>query len=265
MMSLPLAGKCALVTGAAKGIGRGIALALAEAGADLFLHYRSEASEAESLQTQIQNMGRQAYVGRADLGNDQEREALFAVIGQTWECLDIAVNNAGWDPGFVAFDTINSELYYCLSDINIKGTLFCCLREIELMRKNTDGGSIINIGSVQQETSVPGRTLYAMSKGAIHAMTGQLALEAGSLNIRVNNIAPGYIEVERMSAAPGYSREEVAADIPRGRVGKVEDIGTLAVFLASSGADFITGQTLTVDGGVSRKLARSRNVAGIKN
>jgi len=264
MISLPLTGKHALVTGSSKGIGRGIALALAEAGADLFLHYRSEASEAESLQKQIGEMGRQAYVFRADLGSNEECAAMFAEVKRLWHRLDIAINNAGWDPGYMAFDIIDAGLYYRLTDINIKGALFCCLNEIELMRRQADGGSIINIGSVQQETSVSGRTLYAMSKGAIHAMTGQLALEAGPLNIRVNNIAPGYIEVERISSAPGYCREDITADIPRGRIGKVEDVGALAVFLASAEADFITGQTLVIDGGVSRKLARSRSVAGVK-
>lgn len=254
-----LAGKRALVTGAGKGIGRGIALALARAGAELFLHYRSNPEEAESLRREI---GGKTHAFRADLARDEERDAMFAELESVWGGLDIAVNNAGWDPGFVPFDSIDPALYYRLSDINIKGTLFCCLREIALMRRNPAGGSIVNIGSVQQDTSVKGRTLYAMSKGAIHAMTGQLALEAGPFGIRVNNIAPGYIEVERMSAVPGFDRGEVAGDIPVGRIGKVDDVGEFAAFLASDAASFITGQTMAIDGGVSRKLARSRCVAG---
>ncbi len=249
--------KRALVTGAGKGIGRGIAISLAEAGAELFVHYRSNPKEAESLLAEITKMGGMAHIFRADLANDNDRDAMFAEIKSLWGGLDIAVNNAGWDPGYIQFDTINPEVYYRLSDINIKGTLFCCLREIELMRGNANGGSIINLGSVQQDTSVPGRTLYAMSKGAIHAMTGQLALEAGPSGIRVNNMAPGYIEVERMSKAPGFKRDEVEKDIPVGRIGNVRDAGEFAVFLASDAASFITGQTLVIDGGVSRKLARN--------
>lgn len=254
-----LTGKRALVTGAAKGIGRGIALALARAGAELFLHYRSNREEAESLRREI---GGETHLFRADLACDEERDAMFAELESVWGGLDIAVNNAGWDPGFVPFDSIDPALYRRLTDINIKGTLFCCLREIALMRRNPAGGGIVNIGSVQQDTSVKGRTLYAMSKGAIHALTGQLALEAGPFNIRVNNIAPGYIEVERMSNVPGFDRDEVAADIPAGRIGNVRDVGEFAAFLASDAASFITGQTMAVDGGVSRKLARSRCVAG---
>jgi len=256
MIQETLKGKRALVTGAGKGIGRGIALSLAEAGADLFLHYRSNRKEAESLLKAITGIGRKAHTFRADLSNDTELDAMFAEIKSLWGGLDIAVNNAGWDPGYIQFDTINPELYYRLSNINIKGTLFCCLREIELMRSNPLGGSIINIGSVQQDTSVPGRTLYAMSKGAIHAMTGQLALECGTLGIRINNIAPGYIEVERMSCQPEFDREQVRGDIPIGRIGNVRDVGEFAVFLASDASGFITGQTLVIDGGVSRKLSR---------
>jgi NAD(P)-dependent dehydrogenase (short-subunit alcohol dehydrogenase family) len=254
----PLAGKRALVTGAGKGIGRGVALALAEAGADVLVHYRSNPAEADSLVKEISALGREAWSVAADLGDCTQLDAMFAEIRTHWGALDIAVNNAGWDPGYVDYQTIDDDLYQKLSDVNIKGTLFCCLREMELMRGNPDGGSITNIGSVQQDTSVPGRTLYAMSKGAIHSMTGQLALECGPLGIRINNVAPGYIEVERMSNVDGFDRDAVAADIPIGRIGNVADVGAFTVYLASPGASFITGQTLVIDGGVSRKLARSR-------
>ncbi|MDD5727406.1 MAG: SDR family oxidoreductase [Victivallales bacterium] len=259
-----LAGKQALVTGSGKGIGRGIALSLAESGAELFLHYRSKREEAESLLEEITQMGGKAHIFRADLSNDDELDAMFTEIKSLWSGLDIAVNNAGWDPGYIQLDAITPDLYYRLSDINIKGTLFCCLREIELMRENANGGSIINIGSVQQDTSVPGRTLYAMSKGAIHAMTGQLALEAGPFGIRVNNIAPGYIEVDRMSKVSGFNRDQIAEGIPLGRIGNVRDAGEFAVFLASTASSFITGQTLVIDGGVSRKLARDCRIVELQ-
>ena len=188
--------KKVLVTGAGKGIGRGIALAFAKAGADLFLHYRSDPAEARSLQDEIAALGGKATVFQADLADQKELDAMFGAIRQQWGTLDAAVNNAGWDPGAVALDDIDEKMYYRLTDMNIKGTLFCCLRELELMGR---GGSIINLGSVQMNTTVPGRVLYAASKGAIHAMTGALALEAGPRGIRVNTIAPGYIAVERMT------------------------------------------------------------------
>ena len=246
-------GKKVLVTGAGKGIGRGIALAFAKAGADLFLHYRSDPGEAKSLQDEIAALGGKSTVFQADLADQKELDAMFEAIRQQWGTLDAAVNNAGWDPGAVALDDIDEKLYYRLTDMNIKGTLFCCLRELELMGR---GGSIINLGSVQMNTTVPGRVLYAASKGAIHSMTGALALEAGPRGIRVNTIAPGDIAVERMTARADFREDEVAAGIPVRRIGKPGDVGELAVFLASDQAGFISGETIVIDGGVNRKLAR---------
>ena len=246
-------GKKVLVTGAGKGIGRGIALAFAKAGADLFLHYRSDPAEARSLRDEIAALGGKATVFQADLADLKELDAMFAAIKEQWGTLDAAVNNAGWDPGAVALADIDEKLYYRLTDMNIKGTLFCCLRELDLMGR---GGSIINLGSVQMNTTVPGRVLYAASKGAIHSMTGARALEAGPRGIRVNTIAPGYIAVERMTARPDFREDEVAAGIPVRRIGKPGDVGELAVFLASDQAGFISGETIVIDGGVNRKLAR---------
>ena len=250
-------GKKVLVTGAGKGIGRGIALAFARAGAKLFLHYRSNPAEAQSLQNEIAALGGKAIVFQADLADQKELDAMFGAVRQQWGTLDAAVNNAGWDPGTVALDDIDEKLYYRLTDMNIKGTLFCCLRELDLMQS---GGSIINLGSVQMNTTVTGRILYATSKGAIHSMTGALALEAGPRGIRVNTIAPGYIAVERMISRPGFDEKEIAAGIPVRRLGLPEDVGELAVFLASDKAGFIHGETIVIDGGVNRKLARSASV-----
>jgi NAD(P)-dependent dehydrogenase (short-subunit alcohol dehydrogenase family) len=250
-----LKSKKVLVTGAAKGIGRGIAISMAEAGADVAVHYNSTPAEAEELAEELRRSGCDAWTCRADISDEKQIFALFDEVEKRWGRLDAAVNNAGWDPGFVPLEKIDAEFYRKLSDINIKGTLFCCLKEIELMKKNGQG-SIINIGSVQMDTSVPGRTLYAMSKGAIHALSGQLALEAGPMNIRVNNLAPGYVEVERMMNSAQYDAEEIGRGIPVGRVGKPEDIGSIAVFLASDASGFINGHSLIADGGVHRKLAR---------
>ena len=241
-------GKRVLITGSAKGIGVGIAEVFAENGAELLLHYRTSPEEGEALRKRLADRGGNVRIFRADLGTEEDR-----VLGG----LDAAVNNAGWDPGFMPLDEVTFESYEKLTDMNIRGTLFCCLNEIKRMRNNASGGSIINLGSVQMDTTVPGRTLYAMSKGAIHSMTGELALECGKDRIRLNTIAPGYIVVPRMANAPGFNREEIAAGIPLGRIGEPRDIGELALFLASERSSFITGQTLIADGGVSRKLART--------
>lgn len=255
-----LNGKRILVTGAAKGIGAGIAEVFAENGADLLLHYRSSPEDAEKLKQRLSGKGGTIHLCRADLGTEEGIRTLFEEAGRVFGGLDAAVNNAGWDPGFMPLEDVTFESYAKLTDMNIRGTLFCCLNEIRLMRNNPSGGSIVNIGSVQMDTTVTGRTLYAMSKGAIHSLTGQLALECGRDRIRLNTIAPGYIEVDRMTNAPGFDRAEIASGIPVGRLGMPRDIGETALFLITDRSSFLTGQTLIVDGGVSRKLARSAKI-----
>jgi 3-oxoacyl-[acyl-carrier protein] reductase len=240
-----LNGKKALVTGAARGIGLGIAQVLSEAGAELLMHYRRDSEAMHEIK---------GHYFQAELDQTEGIEALFSEVDRLWGKLDIAVNNAGWSYGGMPWESIDYEKYRKLTDINIRGTLFCCLNE---MKRMPDGGSIINIGSVQMNSTVPGWTLYAMSKGAIHSMTGALALEGGPLGIRVNNIAPGYIEVERMSTRPGFDAAEIAGAIPLRRLGAPRDIGECALFLASEQSSFITGQSIIVDGGVERKLARN--------
>lgn len=255
-----LTGKRILVTGAAKGIGTGIAEILAEQGAELFLHYRSSTADAEELKGRLEKLGATVHLFQGDLAKTDDLEALFAEISRVWGTLDGAVNNAGWDPGNVPLQEITYELYDKLMSMNVRGTLFCTLREIELIRKGGKGGSIVNLGSVQMDTTVLGRTLYATSKGAIHSMSGQLALEGGKFNIRVNVIAPGYVAVPRMTEAAGFNEAEIASGMPIGRIGWPRDIGELASFLLSERSQFITGQTIIADGGVSRKLARTATI-----
>lgn len=248
-----LTDKKVLITGSARGIGRGLALAFADAGAELFLHYRTEGSAVSGLAEELKRKNCRFVMFQADLSKGDELENMFAGIRKQWGRLDAAVNNAGWDPGFMPTDQIDEALYYKLTDMNIKGTLFCCLRELELMQR---GGSIVNIGSVQMNTTVPGRVLYAASKGAIHAMSGALALEAGPRGIRVNTIAPGYIAVERMTDRADFQEERVVSGIPVRRIGTPDDVAGLAVFLTGEKSSFLTGETIVLDGGVNRKLAR---------
>ena len=160
-----LKGKRVLVTGASRGIGAGVVKAFSAAGAKVFLHYRSDKVLAEKIASELPG---EVHLFRADLGKADELEALFSEIKNTFGGLDAAVNNAGVVLPALEPEEITDEKYHQLTDVNIRGTLFCCLREIALMRGH--GGSIINIGSVHQDTTVPGWTLYAMSKGAIHGI-----------------------------------------------------------------------------------------------
>ena len=240
-----LKGKRVLVTGASHGIGKAVAKAFAEAGARVFLNYRTDPELAKKA---VAEMPGEVHLFRADIADREQRDAMFDEIRKVFGGLDCAVNNAGWNHPSVPLDQLDEELYYRLTDINIKGTLFCCLSEIALMRGH--GGSIINIGSVHQDTSVPGRTFYSASKGAIHSMTGQLLLEVGDENIRLNNVVPGYISIKpEVQTGP-------QTGIPLLRFGKVEDVAALCLFLGSEDASFINGADLVIDGGVSRKLAR---------
>ena len=246
-----LKGKKVLVTGASRGIGAGIVKAFSRAGAKVFLHYRTDQQLAEKIASELPG---EVHLFRADLGKPEELEALFEAVKAEFGSLDAAVNNAGVVLPALAPEEITDEYYHKLADVNIRGTLFCCLREIALMR-DFGGGSIINIGSVHQDTTVPGWTLYAMSKGAIHGMTGQLAIQEGKNGIRVNNILPGYIDVDKEPVD-----EAVNLSIPVRRAGVPSDIAECALFLASERSSFINGADITVDGGVSRKLARTVNV-----
>lgn len=240
-----LKGKRVLVTGASHGIGKAVAHAFAEAGARVILNYRSD---PELAQKTASEMPGEVHLIRADIADKEQRNAMFAEIRKIFGGLDCAVNNAGWNHPAVPLDQLDEELYYRLTDINIKGTLFCCLSEIALMRGH--GGSIINIGSVHQDTTVPGRTFYSASKGAVHSMTGQLLLEVGEENIRLNNVVPGYISIKpEIQTGP-------QTGIPLHRYGKVEDVAALCLFLGSQDSSFINGADLVIDGGVSRRLAR---------
>lgn len=244
-----LKGKRVLVTGASRGIGAGIVKAFSKAGARIFLHYRTDQILAGKVASELPG---EVHLFRADLGNLAELEALFEAIRREFGGLDVAVNNAGVVLPALAPEDVTDEYYHKLADVNIRGTLFCCLREIALMRGHR--GSIINIGSVHQDTTVPGWTLYAMSKGAIHGMTGQLAIEVGKVGIRVNNILPGYIDVGKEPID-----EAVRMSIPVRRPGLPQDIAECCLFLASNNSEFINGADIAIDGGVSKKLARTVN------
>jgi NAD(P)-dependent dehydrogenase (short-subunit alcohol dehydrogenase family) len=248
MMQRRLAGKKALVTGAGTGIGREIALEFARQGADVVVHYSSSKDGAESAVAEAQSLGVRAVLCQADLGQTQECLRLVDAAVQDLGRIDILVNNSGITQtlGFLDVTPAQFDLLY---NVNIRGQFFCAQRTAQNMRAN-DGGAIINITSVHGLAAMVGHSVYAGTKGAIIAWTRELAVELAP-HIRVNAIAPGWIEVPRQYNRPGYSRDRAKHQVPMQRVGMPIDVAKACVYLASDDASFVTGQIMAVDGGTT--------------
>ncbi len=247
-MPLSLAGQAALVTGASKGVGKGIALELARAGCDIAINYNSDRAGAEATAAEIAALGRRAFPVQADIGSAAEADRLFAEVLARFPRLHILVNNAGtqvWKP---LLDLEESE-WDRVIDTNLKGCFLCTQRAARHMRQ-AGGGRIVNIGSGCNKLPFPNLVSYTASKGGIEMFTRVAAVELGRYRIAVNCVAPGAIEIERTrQEAPDYAGTW-AARTPLGRVGQPLDVGRAVVFFAGEAADFITGQTLFVDGGL---------------
>jgi len=244
-----LTGKKALVTGASRGIGRGIALSLAKAGADVIVNYHSNAQQAEEAVSSIKALGKQSFAIQADVSVKAEVERMFGEIKNKWGNLDILVNNAGV-LNYAPFAQLTDEQWDSVIDTNLKGQFMCAREAVKLI---VGKGRIINIASIASGGVGVGYAQlahYTASKGGVIGMTEAMAVDLGP-NINVNAIAPGAIETDM---AKGVTENEqvkagLLAKLPKKRLGQPEDIGAAGVFLASDEADYITGVTLNVDGG----------------
>lgn len=245
-----LAGKKALVTGGSRGIGRGVVLALAEQGADVVINFTSSKDKAETVAHEVEAKGRKALIIQADVSKRSEVVSMFEQIKQEWGAVDILVNNAGVLRGG-EFSEFSEEMLDEVLGVNLKGQFFCAQEAVKMMR---NGGRIINIASISSGGTGVGFAqieAYTASKGGVIGLTENLALDLGPKGINVNAIAPGVIDTDmsRGTSDDKEMGEAVLRRIPKGRVGKPEDIGAAAAFLASDEADYITGVTLYVDGG----------------
>jgi NAD(P)-dependent dehydrogenase (short-subunit alcohol dehydrogenase family) len=250
-MSFRLDGKTALVTGSSKGVGKGIALELGRAGCDVAINYHSDAAGADGTVAVIEKMGRKAFSVQADVGDSGSVLALFEAVLARFQRLDILVNNAGVQTWKSLLELEESE-WDRVIDTNLKGT-FLCTQRAALHMKDNGGGAIINIGSGCNKLAFPKLVNYTASKGGIEMFTKVAAVELGKHRITVNCVAPGAIEIERTQEEAGDYSATWAALTPLGRVGVPADIGKACAFLASEGAEFITGQTVWVDGGLFSK------------
>jgi NAD(P)-dependent dehydrogenase (short-subunit alcohol dehydrogenase family) len=243
-----LASKTALVTGSSKGVGKGIALELARCGCDVAVNYHSDAAGAAATVGEIVAMGRHAYAIQANVGLAAEVDGMFTQVLARFPRLDILVNNAGvqtWKP---LLDLEEAEWDRTIQT-NLKGCFLCTQRAGRRMKEH-GSGRIINIGSGCNKIPFPNLVDYTASKGGIEMFTKVSALELARYKITVNCVAPGAIEIERTRQETGDYSGTWAKLTPLGRVGQPADIARTVAFLASEAGDFITGQTIWVDGGL---------------
>lgn len=250
-MQKELHGKTALVTGASKGVGKGIALQLGRHGASVVVNYNSDKAGAEETAAEVRHMGAPALVVQGNVSDSAQVEAMFATVQQEFGHLDILVNNAGVQT-WKALLELSEQEWDRVLDTNLKGC-FLCTQQAARMMKETGGGRIVNIGSGCNKVAFPRLVNYTASKGGIEQFTKVAAVELGKYGIRVNCVAPGAVEIERTKEEAGDYAGTWAAATPLGRVGTPMDVGRAVVFFCLDLSDFVTGQTLFVDGGLFSK------------
>jgi len=240
--------KCALVTGASKGVGRGIAIGLADAGWSVGVNYFRDKAGAEATASRIREAGGTAWILQADVGVSEQVRAMFTAFMEQAGRLDLLVNNSGVQTWVPLLDLDEKDWDRTIRT-NLKGTFLCTQQAARLM-KDAGGGSIVNIGSGANKAPFPNLADYCASKGGIETFTTVAGVELGQYGIRVNCVAPGTIEIERTQAeSPEYAKTW-GPRTPLRRIGHVEDVAKVVRFLGSSEAEFVTAQTLYVDGGL---------------
>ncbi|MFA5872232.1 MAG: SDR family NAD(P)-dependent oxidoreductase [Parcubacteria group bacterium] len=238
-----LKNKTAIVTGAAKGIGKGIALALAKEGCNVIVSDIDQ-KEAEIVAEEVRKIGPKALAVQCDVSKKEDVEKLFSKTVEELGQLDILVNNAGIYP-FVPFAEMKEKDWDKVMDVNLKSIFLCSKEAAKIL---PEGGRIVSISSIASIIGFEGLVHYCATKGAINSMVRALALELAPKKITVNAVAPGAIETPGASA-PEESKKQTIAMIPLSRMGEPGDIAGAVTFLASEKASYITGQTIVVDGG----------------
>jgi glucose 1-dehydrogenase len=258
---MKLDGKVALVTGSSQGIGQSIVLRLAQEGADVVINYRSHPEGAQETLAKVQEAGGNCHMAQcpsaegvtiqADLGKVDEVRQLVAESIEHFGKLDILVNNAGVEKRAPFWDVEEAD-YDSVMDINLKGVFFATQAFVQHLIETKRPGKIINISSVHEELPFPNFTAYCASKGGVKMFTRNLAVELGPLGITINNVAPGAIETP-INTKLLNDPEKLGAllkNIPLGRLGQPQDVASMVAFLSSADADYITGSTFIVDGGL---------------
>ena len=245
-----LSGKVAVVTGASKGIGAGIAKELAAEGAAVVVNYASSKSDADKIVDEISKAGGRAVAIQGNVAKKAEVQRLFAETKKAFGKIDILVNNAGVYE-FAPLEDVTEQQFHRMFDTNVLGLLL--VTQEALKHFKSDGASIINIGSLASSLTPPTGVVYNGTKGSVDAITRTLAKELGARKIRVNSINPGMVITEGVRTGgfdQGEFREMFETQTPLGRVGQPNDIAPAAVFLASDDSSWVTGETLLIAGGL---------------
>ncbi|MDD4343099.1 MAG: 3-oxoacyl-[acyl-carrier-protein] reductase [Eubacteriales bacterium] len=241
-------GKTVLVTGGSRGIGAAIAQSFAAKGATIALNYAGSQEAAEEIREKILAMGVECKIYQGDVSDFSQVENMIKTVEEDFSGIDILVNNAGVTKDSL-FMRMKEEDWDKVIDTNLKGVYNCSKSVIRGMIKRKFG-KIINITSVVALSGNIGQANYAASKAGVIGFTKSLAQELGSRNIQVNSVAPGYIETSMTESIPQNIKDELIKKIPSGRIGSPDDVANAVVFLASDKANYITGQVISVNGGL---------------
>ncbi len=252
-LRVDLRGKTALVTGAATGIGKAIALRFGACGANVVVDHLDQPADADAVVAEIERAGAHALAVSANITHEDAVDALVAQAVQRFGAVDVLVNNAGIEQAHAVVDT-PLDVWRRIIDVNLTGPFLCARAVARSMIARERGGRIINISSVHEDLPFPNQAAYAASKGGVRMFMRTLALELAPHNITVNNVAPGAIAtpINQDVRADPAKHQALLDEIPLGRVGEPDEIGTLCTYLASSAAGYVTGSTFVIDGGLTR-------------
>jgi len=246
---MSLKGKVAIVTGGSRGIGRAIALKLAQHGADIVINDVVDVEKMQNAVEEIRSLGVKCEPLKADVSNEEEVKTMVSTVIEKFGGIDILINNAGITRDGLLVKMKESDWQFVM-DVNLKGVFLCTKAVIRSMMSKRSG-CIVNISSVVGITGNPGQSNYSASKAGIIGFTKSVAKEVGSKNVRVNAVAPGFIDTDMTESLPEAVKAKFMENIPLGRYGQSEEVAEVVAFLCEERARYVTGQTITVDGGMA--------------
>ncbi|WP_462137478.1 3-oxoacyl-ACP reductase FabG [Candidatus Mycalebacterium sp.] len=243
-----LKGQVAVVTGGSRGIGKAISLALAEAGADILLNYARNDKAADAVKKEIESLGRKCVTVRADVGNYDQAQMIGKAAVNHFGKVNILINNAGVNRDRM-LKRMTVEQWNEVIQTNLSSVFNCTKSVLDPILANEDGGSIVSISSIIGEMGNIGQANYASTKAGITGFTKSMARELSRNKVRVNAVAPGFIETDMLMSVPEDIRKTILKDIPLGRFGSAEEVALAVVYLCSESGNWITGTTLRINGG----------------